>query len=177
MDNQKLSLPRCLINKGKEMMSNAISFRSALEEDAAFLSELAFRSKGYWGYSDEFMAACVDELSVSAQSIKNDGFHYVLALVGGDIAGFYTLESLIDDEIELGALFVDPVFIGTGVGKALMNRAKKHALNLGVKKLNIQGDPNAEQFYLALGAVLTGSKASESIANRFLPTFQIQLDR
>jgi GNAT superfamily N-acetyltransferase len=158
-------------------MNKSISFRLAQENDAQCLSELAIRSKGYWGYSAEFMVACVDELSVSVQSINDDGFHYEIALANGEVAGFYTLEAFIGDEVELGALFVDPIYIGTGIGKALMNKAKKHAVNLGATKLNIQGDPNAEQFYLASGAVLTGSKASESIANRFLPTFQILLDR
>jgi hypothetical protein len=29
----------------------------------------------------EFMTACVDQLSVTTQSINDDGFHYVIALV------------------------------------------------------------------------------------------------
>jgi len=33
------------------------------------LSNLAFRSKAHWGYSDEFMAACRDELTYSSEKI------------------------------------------------------------------------------------------------------------
>lgn len=46
---------------------------------------------------------------------------------------------------------------------------------LGATKLIIQGDPNAERFYLAAGAVLTGTRESGSIPGRYLPTFAINL--
>lgn len=158
-------------------MSKPVIIREAVSDDASFLSSLAIRSKAYWGYSTEFMDACIDELSVSPAYIENCDFHYVVAVVNKEIVGFYELEGLSGDEIELGALFVDPDHIGTGIGKALIERAKSHAVNLGARKLNIQGDPNAKKFYRSAGGVPTGSKKSESIPGRFLPTFQIPLLR
>ncbi len=156
-------------------MSKSVIIREAMSDDAEFLSSLAIRSKAHWGYSTEFIEACVDELSVSPDYIENGDFHYVVAIVNEEVVGFYKLEGLSGDEIELGALFVDPDHIGTGVGKALIERAKRHAINLGASKLNIQGDPNAEKFYRTAGGEPTGSKESESIPGRFLPTFQIAL--
>ena len=35
-------------------------------QDAAALSELALRSKGYWGYDATFLEACRDELTLTA---------------------------------------------------------------------------------------------------------------
>jgi len=156
-------------------MSKSITLQEAVLDDAGCLSRIAIRSKAYWGYSTEFMDACVEELSVSRAYIGNSNFHYVVAIVDEQIVGFYALEGLFGDEIELGALFVDPDHIGTGVGKALIEKAKQHAVNLGARKLNIQGDPNAENFYRAAGGKPTGSKESESIPGRYLPTFQISL--
>ena len=156
-------------------MSKFVIIREAISDDATFLSNLAIRSKAHWGYSTEFMEACVDELSVSPAYIENGDFHYVVAVVDEEVVGFYELEGLSGDEIELGALFVDPDHIGTGVGKALIERAKRHAIKLGASKLNIQGDPNAEKFYRSAGGEPTGSKESESIPGRFLPMFQISL--
>jgi GNAT superfamily N-acetyltransferase len=156
-------------------MSKAVIIREAVSDDAVFLSSLAIRSKAHWGYSTEFMEKCVDELSVSPADIENSDFHYAVAVVNEKVAGFYGLEELSGDEIELGALFVDPDHIGTGVGKALMETAKDHAANLGASKLNIQGDPNAEKFYRAAGGEAIGRKESESIPGRFLPLFQISL--
>lgn len=157
-------------------MIKPITLQEASLDDAECLSRIAIRSKSYWGYSAEFMDACVEELSVSRARIENSDFHYIVALVDEQIVGFYALESLFKGEIELGALFVDPGHIGTGVGKALIEKSKKHAVSLGARKLNIQGDPNAENFYRAAGGQLTGSRESESITGRYLPTFQILLD-
>ena len=149
--------------------------RKADSNDAKYLSSLAVRSKAYWGYSAEFMEACVEELSVSRATIENSDFHYVVAVFNEGIIGFYSLEGLSGDEIELSALFVDPCHIGTGVGKFLIESAKSHAANLGACKLNVQGDPNTEKFYRAAGGIPTGCKESESIPGRFLPMFQISL--
>jgi GNAT superfamily N-acetyltransferase len=157
-------------------MSKSVIIREAKSDDAAFLSSLAIRSKAHWGYSTEFIEACIDELSVSPAFIEDGDLHYVVAVIGEEVVGFYELEGLSGDEIELGALFVDPDHIGTGVGKVLIERAKRHAVNLGASKLNIQGDPNAEKFYCTAGGEPTGSKESESIPGRFLPTFQISLE-
>lgn len=149
--------------------------RQACPEEAALLSQLAVRSKAYWGYSADFMAACIAELSVSKADIDSDHFHCRVAVLDQEIVGFSVLENFSGDEIELGALFVDPDHIGSGIGKTLFESAKQQAVALGARKLNIQGDPHAERFYLAAGAVLTGEKPSGSIAGRFLPTYQAVL--
>lgn len=149
--------------------------REAISKDATYLSSLAVRAKAYWGYSVEFMDACTEELSVLPAFIESNDYHYVVAEIDEVIVGFYALEGLCGDEIELGALFVDPAHIGTGVGKVLIEQAKHHALCLGAKKLNIQGDPNATKFYQAARGILTGRKESESIPGRYLPMFQITL--
>jgi GNAT superfamily N-acetyltransferase len=152
-----------------------VIIRNAISDDAALLSNLAIRSKAYWGYSSEFMQACVDELTISPASIEREDYHFVVAVIDKTIVGFYELEGLSGDEIELDALFVEPAHIGTGIGKALIERAKEHAVNLGATKINIQGDPNADKFYRSAGGLPTGSKESQSIAGRFLTTFQISL--
>lgn len=148
-----------------------------MPDEATSMSSLAMRSKAHWGYSAKFMDACTDELSVSRANVESSDCHYVVAEVNGVIVGFYELEVLSGVEMELAALFVDPKFIGTGVGKSLVERAKLHAANLGARSLIIQGDPNAEKFYRAAGGVSTGEKESESIPGRFLPMFQIPLLR
>jgi len=93
----------------------------------------------------------------------------------GKLAGFYSLEDLSDNGIELGHLFVDPEFMGIGVGLRLVEHACRKAFGLGFEKLIIQGDPNAERFYLRCGAVRIGEKQSASITDRMLPLFEIQL--
>ena len=72
----------------------AVTVRDARPEDAEILSALAIRSKAYWGYGHDFMAACVDELTLSRRDIAdwvvrvrdNGGVpvgYYQLRVVGG----------------------------------------------------------------------------------------------
>ena len=147
--------------------------RRAAPSEIGRLSELAFRSKAYWGYSSAFMDACREELSVT-RSMVEDHRVYVCEL-NGVLAGFYSLEDLSDNDIELGHLFVDPKAMGIGVGSRLVEHACRTARDLGFSRLVIQGDPNAEGFYLRCGAVRIGERESTSISDRMLPLFEVEL--
>ena len=74
------------------------------------------------------------------------------------------------------ALFIDPVCIGKGIGRALLEHAKEIAQRYGASALEAQSDPYAESFYVEMGAVVTGRKESGSIPGRFMPMIKIQLD-
>jgi len=84
---------------------------------------------------------------------------------------FYSLSDLSASNIELGLLFVEPNHIGTGIGRILIEHAKNHAIACGGRTLQFQGDPNAEDFYKAVGATLTGKRESSCISGRFLRIF------
>lgn len=156
-------------------MTSLLLIREANPREAKFISRLAIRSKAYWGYSSAFMQACTSELTMTSSDIENHKNHYEVAIINNEIMGFYSLENLTGVEIELSALFVDPTHIGTGIGRQLMESVKNYAISIGAQKINIQGDPHAEKFYLAAGGKLTGTKESESIPGRYLPLFQIKL--
>ncbi len=156
-------------------MNTTIVIRDAERDEATELSNLAMRSKAYWGYSAEFMEACRRELSVSPSNIESSKFHYAVAERQGEIVGYYALERLSGSEFELEAIFVEPKYIGSGIGRALINHAKGRAATIGGRTLFIQGDPNAENFYRAAGGKLIGKRESASIPGRFLPTFSIAL--
>ena len=152
-----------------------IEIRAAVSQDAESLASLASRSKAHWGYSQEFMDACREELLVQPSDIENPDFSYVVGEVDDAIVGFYALERLTALEVELRALFVEPTLIGSGIGRALMENAKSRARQLGAESIVIQGDPNAADFYRATGATRKGSRESGSIPGRFLPVFELQL--
>lgn len=150
-----------------------VTIRRAQEYEAQHMSEVAFHSKAYWGYSPEFMAACRQELTYTPADLRANPFF--VADVDGIIVGFYGLTPLSPAEIELEALFVAPAYIGQGYGRALIEHAKATAKKLGAVALIIQGDPHAAPFYRAAGGQPTGQRESASIPGRFLPTFVIQL--
>ena len=148
--------------------------RRADQRESEFLSRLALRSKAHWGYSSNFMCACREELTVDVQEI--DAGNVFVCDRDGRPAGFYSLERLSNERVELGFLFVEPELIGTGIGRALFEHACEEAARRGYEALEIQGDPNAEPFYIAMGARRSGSRASASIPDRALPTFEVELE-
>jgi N-acetylglutamate synthase-like GNAT family acetyltransferase len=150
--------------------------RFAKPQEALVLSELALRSKGYWGYQADFLASCKEELTYNESQLVSSAYCFKLAeLSGNDIAGFFALNFLGSDSPELEALFIEPDFIGQGWGKQLLSAAVAVAKEHNAKKLILQGDPFAEAFYLANGAVKVGETESYSIPGRFLPLLEICL--
>jgi N-acetylglutamate synthase-like GNAT family acetyltransferase len=158
------------------LIVNSIVLRPAGIGEQLVLSDLAFRSKAHWGYSDEFMEHCRAELSVSESNLASEHMHYVVAEKDNKIVGFYALERISDQEIELGALFVDPGWLRQGIGKTLMEHCKSKAIALGARFIVIQSDPNAAPFYQTAGGIYVRQRASESIPGRTLPVYRIELN-
>lgn len=136
------------------------------------ISEIAFRSKAHWGYSAAFMEAVRDELTYSPQVCGSGSV--VVAERAGRVLGFYRL---IEDvpEARLESLFVDQAAIGTGAGRALLERALGAASAFGAERVMLEADPNAESFYAKFGAVRTGAVPSASIPGRVLPHMRFEL--
>ncbi|HEX6290518.1 MAG TPA: GNAT family N-acetyltransferase [Herpetosiphonaceae bacterium] len=148
------------------------TIRPALPEEARLISELALRSKGYWGYDQAFMDACLPLLTFSAAYITA---HPVFVLeVAGAVVGFYSLLGS-ESEVELDNLFVDPDAIGRGYGKRLFRHAVATAARLGFRRMVIESDPHAEAFYRAMGAVRCGERLSPISAARRLPLMYVSL--
>lgn len=150
--------------------------RLARPEEAAILSDLALRSKGYWGYDQIFLASCKDELTYSKGQLSSPPYCFKVAELNGHIiTGFFALNFLGSAHPELEALFIAPEFIGQGWGKSLLSAAISVAKTYQATSIKIQGDPFAEDFYLANGAIKVGETESHSIQGRFLPLLEICL--
>src|SRR5690349_18898960 len=95
--------------------------RPAKPQEAELVSDLMLRSKQYWGYSDEFMAAARPDMIISPEDIAaNPAF---VLEDQNEIAGFYSLLEEEKDVILLDNLFVEPGAIGHGYGKQLWQHA------------------------------------------------------
>jgi GNAT superfamily N-acetyltransferase len=157
-------------------MTNKHSIRFAKLKEASVLSELALRSKGYWGYDTAFLASCRQELSYNEKQLSSPEYCFKVAeLNSGVMTGFFALNWLGSDHPELEALFIDPAYIGQGWGKYLLNAAIVVAKTHHAKSIKLQADPFAEDFYRANGAVKVGQTESLSVPGRFLPLLEICL--
>jgi ribosomal protein S18 acetylase RimI-like enzyme len=151
---------------------DAVRIRTARPAEAAALSDLAMRSKAHWGYSAEFLEACRASLTVSPNDC--DAGTLLVAEIEGQVAGFARLDGT-PPEGELSDLWVDPAFMGRGVGRALFEAITARAARMGFRALLIDADPNAEAFYLHLGAVRIGEVPSTVIPGRTLPLLRFTL--
>ena len=143
--------------------------------DADELSALALRSKAHWGYPQNFLEQCRDELTYSPEDIASTRYSFRAIRADQCIAAFYAIEWLNGRDCELDALFVDPAAIGRGLGRRLVNHAMRLAGSRGMRCLRVQGDPHAAGFYLACGGKDVGLRESASITGRMLPIYEFTL--
>ncbi|WP_027964100.1 GNAT family N-acetyltransferase [Halalkalibacillus halophilus] len=144
--------------------------RKAKHEEVDLLSEIAMKSKAYWGYSKDFLHKCNDELTVTKDSIDHN-FVYVIEK-DRKLIGFYNLSI---NQKELDALFIAPDFIGKGVGRVLWSDLIEKAKESNLKDFTIESDPEAAGFYVKMGAEKIGYTNSTVFPGRSLPVFKMKI--
>jgi GNAT superfamily N-acetyltransferase len=149
------------------------AIRRARPAEAGVLSALALRAKAHWGYDADFLAACRDDLTLTGDDIVTSAV-YVIDGASAPV-GFYRLLLHDDGVAELDALFVEPEAMGQGVGRRLWRHAVATAEMLGCREMVLQSDPQAEGFYLAMGAQRAGESESTVMPGRMLPLMRIRL--
>jgi N-acetylglutamate synthase-like GNAT family acetyltransferase len=149
-----------------------MELRQPYEHELAAASRLCLRSKAHWGYNADFIAACEAELTIGGDHLARDAV--VVAVDKGKIVGVAQL-SLEDAECYLEKLFVDPDWMGMGVGRSLFEWSANTAKRLGASEIIVESDPNAASFYRQMGATEAGSAPSASIPGRKLPRFVFKL--
>lgn len=142
--------------------------------DAKNLSEIALKSKAYWGYSVKDLKTWKSDLTVSEKMIDELFVHKFI--VDDKITGFYILNPPIEKSVELEMLFVHPNYMGKGIGKQLLSHVFTKALQLRANYITLLSDPNAVPFYLSQGYHIVDKKES-SIAGRFLPIMKLELSQ
>ncbi|MBZ4224233.1 GNAT family N-acetyltransferase [Bacillus wiedmannii] len=141
-----------------------MKIRNALLSEANELSELALHSKATWNYSEAFILACKEDLTITDEYIKNN-FVYVLENDNTKI-GFF---SFLRNDNALDFLYIHPRYKGKGYGKILWEYVLEKVNELGIKSFTIDSDPNAKGFYLKMGAKLIGETPSTVFEDRLLP--------
>jgi GNAT superfamily N-acetyltransferase len=126
--------------------------------DAPILSAIARAAKAHWGYRASWLEQWRDQLTITADFVAaNEVF---AAATDGEITGFYGL-LLIGEVMRLEHLWVLPDAIGRGIGKTLFQHAAARARVFGFACLTIEADPNAEGFYLRMGAFRSSALTTE----------------
>jgi len=143
--------------------------RRAVAADAQSLTALCLRSKAYWGYDAAFMAKVREEFVVTEDYISKCPVYVLQA--GTAPVGFYGFR-MIGNHPFLSDLWIEPAYIGRGFGGMLWRHALGTARAAGYDHFLIESDPNAEGFYLRMGAERIGEIKSVS-TGRMLPLLKI----
>lgn len=92
--------------------------------------------------------------------------------IDNKIVAFY---SFIINELKLDALFIDPDYIGKGLGKIIWKHLLNKAKELGISEFTLDSEPNAEGFYLKMGAINIGFTPSTVFPDRQLPLMKVNV--
>jgi len=133
------------------------------------LTDLAVRSKSSWGYDSSWLTLWKDDLTIEPDYIEK---HVVkVAEKGGGLIGFAALNL---QDLEIDHFWVEPSYMRKGVGKAVFEAIRATMKEKRISQITIVSDPNAEGFYLGMGAKRIGEVESVP-PGRFLPklTFEV----
>ncbi|HEX8169803.1 MAG TPA: GNAT family N-acetyltransferase [Thermoanaerobaculia bacterium] len=142
--------------------------RRATPFDAARATDLARRAKAHWGYPAEWLAEWRQGLVLTPEDIARHATF--VACIDGDVVGVCQLQQAGGPSM-LEHVWVDPDHHGRGIGRALVEHARTHASGI----IAIVADPNAERFYIKLGARRVGEVAAPmpGAPTRALPLLEL----
>jgi GNAT superfamily N-acetyltransferase len=126
-----------------------IHVRRARADDGPRLREIARSSKGHWGYPPERVAEWAAGLDLSPAALRKKEFY--VAEVAGSVVGWSSLiprgeVCWFDD------LWIDPAWIGQGVGTRMFRHAVGRAQEVGASRIELEAERHALGFYKKMGA-------------------------
>ncbi|MEA2562267.1 MAG: hypothetical protein QOH06_3771 [Acidobacteriota bacterium] len=135
-----------------------MNIRRARESDASELTRIAHEAKRHWGYPERWMELWREDLTLTPEFIA--GNEVYLAEDGGEALGCCAIVAASPNWM-LEHFWIRPAAMGKGLGRQLFEHARAQAASAGASVLEIDSDPNAEEFYLKMGAVRVGEVRSQ----------------
>src|SRR3954447_19588290 len=123
--------------------------RAAEVSERAALEQLQLRSSMRYPMYRSELTAHPDAIELPAEQIRAG--HVRVAEQDGVVVGFAVLLERSGDACELDGLFVEPDRMGAGVGRRLVNDAKRIARERGATRIDVVANPQAVAFYEAVG--------------------------
>lgn len=136
----------------------AVVIRSGKPNEGARLKEIAIAAKGFWGYEPDRVRQWADAGDFSPQRLGR-----LIVFVAESEGRAIGWSSLIrrGDVGWLEDLWIEPEWIGKGIGAVLFRHTAAHARELGATRLEWEAEPNAIGFYEKMGARYLRDSVSE----------------
>src|SRR3954462_7335263 len=137
------------------MHANATTLRPARVSEREALEQLQRRSSMHEPMYRAQLAAHPDAIELPAEQITAGLVR--VAEQDGEIVGFAVLLERSADACELDGLFVEPERMRAGVGRRLVDYAKRIARERRATRIDVVANPQAVAFYEAVGFKPNGS--------------------
>jgi GNAT superfamily N-acetyltransferase len=148
-----------------------VAVREGRERDFTRLREIAIDAKAHWGYDrarveDWALRGDFEPESLRARLLS-------VAEAEGEPVGWAAL--IPRGEVGwLEDLWVEPAWIGLGVGRLLFEHVVEQARSLGARRLEWEAEPNAQGFYRHMGAAYRRD-SEETEWGRVLEVLSVEL--
>jgi len=149
-----------------------ISFRRATDSDLDNLNQLAYLSEAYWGENAEFLSRFKEAYTIDSRYLLEH--HVMLMEENRSLLGFYAIKS-VDNLWELDFFYVGVALIGHGYGKIMWDHLIQECIDLGILSFEFVTSPEAEAFYLKMGAARVGMVESSLRAGKMIPKLKVKM--
>jgi GNAT superfamily N-acetyltransferase len=129
--------------------AQTVVIRRGRADEGARLKEIAIASKAHWGYGIERVRAWADRGDFTPSRLRE--LTLFVAEADGRAVAWASLEEK-GEVVWLADLWVEPRWIGRGIGSRLFRHAAAHARAAGARVLEWEAEPNAVGFYEKMGA-------------------------
>jgi GNAT superfamily N-acetyltransferase len=148
-----------------------VAIRGARPDEGERLRQIAIDAKGHWGYDPDWIRSWAAQGDFSAKALL--GKPVLVAEAAGRAVGFAALipqgaVAVLDD------LWIEPAWIGRGVGTKLFEACVTRARELGADRMEWEAEPHAIGFYEKLGARKIRD-SERTMMNRIIPVMGVDL--
>ena len=152
---------------------DAVTIRRAARDEQNLLRAIAIRSRAHWNYDAALFRAWADRLEfVSDEWLE---FESYVAEVGGQPVGWGALKQPVDGLCVLEELWIEPEWMGRGIGAQLFRFIAARARDLGGTTMEWASEPGAVGFYEKLGGRHIRDDVSRSFGHS-LPVLSLDLN-
>jgi GNAT superfamily N-acetyltransferase len=146
--------------------------RAVRPDEGERLREIAIASKSHWGYEESQVRDWAAQGDFSAEALAAK--EILVAEADGRAVGFATLISkgglcVLDD------LWLEPGWIGRGLGSKLFEACARRARQLGATRLEWEAEPHAVGFYDKMGGRYLRD-SDQTPFGRVIPVMGLDLD-
>jgi GNAT superfamily N-acetyltransferase len=138
--------------------TRTVVIRAGSADEGARLKEIAIASKGHWGYAPERVREWAERGDFGRETLEQ--LALFVADTGERAVAWASVESR-GDVAWLADLWVEPEWMGKGLGTRLFRRAAEHARRSGARVLEWEAEPNALGFYEKMGGRYVRDSTSE----------------